>query len=327
MKKIALFVTLLLLPLALLAEEKATQSGQKTFPIETGASIYVSNDEGNIEVNSWDKSEVQIAWEKIAFGKSKEAAEKILKETEIDIFHSVHTLRVKIIEPRREKKFSFWDIFDPDTWANFPRSPVVHFRLFVPRNADLNLSADEGNISVKNCSGSLTITVDEGKINCENIVGEDIKLVSDEGRITGTNIQAPDGKIFIRTDEGKIHLENAACDRATIKCDEGKIYCSEFYARRATMTTDEGNIEVFLANKDGDSYRFYTDEGNVTLHFPDAFSCKFDLKTQEGRIRDDFGLKISKFDGGQRCRESIGTEPARQITVSVSEGNIYLRKK
>ncbi|NOZ62024.1 MAG: DUF4097 domain-containing protein [Calditrichaeota bacterium] len=327
MKKIIILIAVSLLSTAVFAREKATQTEQKTFAIEAGAAISISNEDGNIEVDSWDKSDIQISWTKIAYGKSKEMAEKILKDTEIDIFHSLHTLRVKVIEPRQERNFSFWDLFDPDTWANFPHSPVVHFRLIVPRDVKLNLTTDEGKIAVKNCSGSLTAQVDEGDIDCENISAENIKLVSDEGHVTCSGLKATDGKITIRTDEGDIRLENSFSDRASIKCDEGKIYCAEFYARRATMTTDEGNIEISLAERKFDSYRLYTDEGNVTIYFPDAIGCEFDMKTEEGRIRNDFGLKISKIEDGQRCRQSIGSRPTAQMIVSVSEGNIYLRKK
>ncbi len=327
MKKHAIVFILLIIPTLVFSREKITEKATHTFPMSDNARISVEGNEGNIDVERWDRSEVQLSWTKIAYGRSKEEAEKHLKETEVDYFHASNTLRVKIIKPRRERHFSFWDLFDPDTWSSFNTNVIVHFRLRVPENVRLELYADEGNISVRNCSGKLTAYTDEGDILCENLTLENIRLDADEGDITCTDLSVSSGTAKIHTDEGDIRLRNFECQRTAFDCDEGDIKCDNFFAKRGTFETDEGEIEITLDDKNFDEHRFYTDEGNVTIYFPKDIECKFDMKTLEGKIWNDFDLEVRKIDGGRQCRGSLGSLPKAQIVVSLSEGNIYLKEK
>lgn len=327
MKTFRILLVIFCLPLLLMAKEKATESGEKVFKMLDTPRINVKNDEGYIHVNSWDSKDVKLEWTKIAYAKTQREAEKLLKNTEIDIFSSLNSLRVKIIEPERDRSFSFWDLFDPDAWVQFSNSVIVNFKLTVPKEVYLELSADEGDISVANCSGEIDLKADEGDITCENIGGKRIYMDTDEGDISVRNISAELGVGKFTADEGDIELKNAEFRRVSFSVDEGDISCQELVAQVAVFATDEGDVEVSLAKCNFDEIRISTDEGNARLFLPENSSFRCDIKTLDGIIRTDFDLKVERAGDGYRCTDMIGPRPFAKISADLMEGDIHLLKK
>ena len=300
---------------------------EKTFRIDPGGHITVNGDEGFIKVDSWDKPEVHLKWTKQVWGKNKKQAEELLDQIEIRINHTGNRLYVKIIEPRHNRNFSFWDIFDPDTWSNHNfRSPVVDFELTVPREINLSFSNDEGDVTVNSIIGDVDIEVDEGDIEISDVIFDDIQLFADEGDITGINLKNESGTITMEVDEGEITLDDVVTRRLRLNCDEGDATFNNFSCGSCNISTDEGDIELDILLQKNCRYQINTDEGNVYFYLPDNPDVRFDLETEEGSIRTDFDLKIKKRDDGQRCHDSL-RNGSSLIKANTDEGYITVRKR
>ena len=300
---------------------------KKTFHVDPGGSVTLKGDEGFISVESWDKPEVQLTWTKSVWGKNKKQAEQILEAVEVRITHTGNRLHVKVVEPNHRHNFSFWDLFDPDTWGsrNF-HSPVVDFELIVPREINLSFSNDEGNVTVNSIDGDVDIDVDEGDIELRDINFDDMNLYADEGDITGTNLKSETGTITIEVDEGETSLKNVEIRKLRLNCDEGKSSFENLKCNSCNISTDEGDIDLEILLQENDRYQIYTDEGDVYFYLPRSPDVRFDLETQDGSIRTDFDISIKKKDDMQQCRDSLGNGSSL-IKAFTDEGIISIRKR
>ncbi|MBN2093103.1 DUF4097 family beta strand repeat protein [candidate division KSB1 bacterium] len=300
---------------------------KKSFAMEFGGSVTVKADEGFIKIKSWDKTEVEVNWTKRIWGRTKKEAEELMDMVEVRISQVDDRLLIKVIEPKDSQNFSFWDLLDPDTWKNNNRhSPMVDFELFVPKEINLDLSTDEGDVIVNSVQGELEINVDEGDIEIVDIQFENLSLFADEGDISGRNLKNTEGTITIEVDEGDVSLENIQTRRLRMECDEGDASFVELICNYCNISTDEGDIELDILLGEDDHYEIYTDEGNVNFYLPANADVRFDLETEDGRIRSDFDVEIKKKDDWQQCRDRLG-KGSSLIKACTDEGIISLRRR
>lgn len=298
----------------------------KTFDMEFGGYVSVQGDEGFITVNSWDKPEVKLVMTKRAWGRTKEGAEKNIEKLEIRIEESNNRLEIKLIKPQSDQNFSFWDIFDPDTWQDNRRSPTADFELTVPRQINLKLVNDEGNVTVKSITGNVEIDVDEGDIQLSDMEFDEMSLSIDEGDVEATNLVNPDGRLSITVDEGDISIENITVRRFKAESDEGDINVKNLASNSCSISTDEGNVELTLKLEENDRYRLKSDEGNITCYLPRNPDVRLDLETDDGRITSDFDVRIVRKNDGRICHHKLGSGAAL-IEASTDEGRIAIREQ
>jgi len=299
---------------------------EKSFKMTPGGHISIEGDEGFIKINSWDKPEVHLVMTKRAWGRSQADAEKNLKKIEVRISEYDDRLDIKLVKERDSKNYSFWDLFDPDTWSEHGRSPTVDFELTVPKEINLELINDEGDVTVKSIIGDVEIHVDEGDIEISDIAFNELNLSVDEGDIDGVDLINPDGRLAIEVDEGDVLFEDVRVRRLKVECDEGDISIKDLSCNSCNINTDEGDIELDISLNKNDRYRVYADEGNVSFYLPDAPDVKLDLEAEDGSIRSDFEVRISKKDDRRICRDTIGDGNAL-IEIYTDEGTIYLRRR
>ncbi len=299
---------------------------EEEYDLDFGGEVKVEADEGYIRVESWDQPKVHIFWTKKIWAPTKEEAEKLLEKTEVRISTYKNGIHVQVVEPESLHNFSFWDLLDPDTWNKNYRSPVVNFELKVPSVVNLDLSADEGDISVKHVEGDLNVEVDEGDVFLTDIKFKKLDICSDEGDVKGVDLHNPNGKIVIEIDEGELRLENVEAGRIDFECDEGDATFKNVRCKYCNLTTDEGDIELDIDLQADDSYRVYSDEGNVIFYIASDTNAWLDLKSSDGRIRSDFPVKVTRHDDREACYDKLGNGEAL-LKAHTDEGSIYLRKR
>lgn len=305
---------------------EAKKVEEKSFKMTPGGHIAIEGDEGFIKINSWDKAEVKLIMTKRAWGRSQQDAEQNLKKIEVTINEYDNRLDIKLVKERDRKNYSFWDLFDPDTWGENGRSPTVDFELTVPKEINLNLVNDEGDVIVKSIIGDVEIRVDEGDIEISDVAFNELNLTVDEGDIDGVDLKNPDGRLTIDVDEGDVLFENVIVRRLRVECDEGDITIKKMSCNSCNIATDEGDIELDIALHENDRYRVASDEGNVSFYLSNNPDVKLDLEAEDGSIRSDFNVSVSKKDDRRICRDTIGNGNAL-IEAYTDEGTIYLKRQ
>ncbi|MBN2009181.1 DUF4097 family beta strand repeat protein [candidate division KSB1 bacterium] len=299
----------------------------QTFSMQKGGYVSIIGDEGSITIKSWNGSSVKVKMTKHAGGESQKEAMERLEAIDIDIQHSDSRLSIRQIKPARDQRFSFWDLFDPDRWDAMRSSVRVDFDVLVPKEIELRLETDEGDINARDLMGDISIEVDEGDVNLKNLQFSDMYLKMDEGDLIAEELSGQGRQLTILADEGDIQIEQLSLDKLKIDTDEGDVTIAGSTMERCDIVADEGDVDLELTTKDHGRYTFELDEGDIILELPKQLNAFLRLESEEGDIRTDFKLNIEETeDNGHRARSELGNGGAT-IDVFTNEGYITLRAR
>ena len=125
------------------------------YPLPAGGSVAVENVQGDVQVEGWDRAEVQITAAKIASGYSGHLPSHHLDEVRVVAEVGVQSLRFRTLYPAHLK------------------GPVrVNYRLHVPRQVQLSsLRTLEGNIAVRDVEGPVDARTLHGNIVQMDVAG------------------------------------------------------------------------------------------------------------------------------------------------------------
>ncbi|MCK5146958.1 DUF4097 family beta strand repeat protein [bacterium] len=297
----------------------------KTIAFKAGGTIRLSTNEGDINIESWDREEVQIRMIKRVWGRNRQEAEDMLEGIEVAIRKSPGRLVIREIAPDGPRRISILKIFNKELW-NW-RSPVVDFELKVPRNINMRIKGDEGDVELYNLEGKFSIDVDEGNVYLDKLQLENLDLRLDEGdaELKDCN-QKTTGLVKIYTDEGRIVLDSGTFDELDLAADEGDIIIRESKIHRLWISADEGDIDAAFSPMNDGSYRIEVDEGDVDIALPASVSLKIYLYADEGHIDNSFNLRLSESDDGEKIDGRIGKGNNGHLKVVTEEGDIYIGK-
>ncbi|MEO6333521.1 MAG: DUF4097 family beta strand repeat-containing protein, partial [Pyrinomonadaceae bacterium] len=179
---------------------------EQTYPLAKNGNVSVSNVNGSITVEAWDRDEVKLEATKIADSKESLADVDIKVESTPDSF-SVDAV------------YKSWKWNDKRN-ENHNRKLVVEFRLFVPRAAVLNeIETVNGSVTVSNFTNITKISAVNGSVNATNLRGAanlstvNGQVIADFDRVEGNT------RINLSTVNGTVSLVVPSDMNATIKAD------------------------------------------------------------------------------------------------------------
>ena len=178
---------------------------EQTYPFSKTGNVRVSNVNGSITVEAWDRDEIRLEATKIA--DSKEA----LADVEIRVDSTADSFSVEADYKNR------WNDKRND---NRPRKLEVEFRLSVPRTAVLNeIETVNGSVTVSNFTNVTKISAVNGNVMATNIRGT-ANLSTVNGQVNA-DFDRVDGssKINLSTVNGTVSLIVPSDVNATIRAD------------------------------------------------------------------------------------------------------------
>ena len=208
-QKIFIFFILLLTGSFILTSAQ-TREIDKTFALDKKGIVELDNYKGSINIETWDKAEVQVHVKIEADGWGRDEEEKVEK-TEIIFRDSNDRLFIKTDYPSNDS-FGFW--------GNNGNNPLVHYTIKMPvtaqldindyksdtdikgLNADINFETYKGTVIIKNYSGAIDLETYKGDVEIEfTKLTNDSKFDTYKGRIE--LLLASDAKFSIDADLGK----------------------------------------------------------------------------------------------------------------------------
>ena len=106
---------------------------------------------GGVSVEGWDRNEIKVTAKVSVWAKTREDAESMAAEIEIDLGDKIHA-----VGPDMGRK---------QGWA-------VSFELMVPRESNLELRAHNGGISIENVTGTMDFKTLNGGIHLRGLAGD-----------------------------------------------------------------------------------------------------------------------------------------------------------
>lgn len=169
-KRLSVFLGLYMAAGALIAAgaagaETLTEKLDRTVPLQAGSQVRLSNVNGAVTLEAWDRDEVRIEAEKKVKAGDADVARKYMSQLKIDITQGADGLRIDTKHPRRESGFFDW-MFGKDVNAN------VTYRLHVPRRAALHVVSVNGGVSATGTRGKAHLETTNGGIKVQNVQGD-----------------------------------------------------------------------------------------------------------------------------------------------------------
>jgi hypothetical protein len=163
---IIVFLLLLASPWSYAATVEEVFTKQISF--QQGGYLELHNSNGGVELQSWDKNEVEIKAYKRVRAESKAEAEELMKELKVEVVQTGPEIKVETITPqaiRKDGGFFSW-LFNGDN-----NSFSVEYEIKVPKSIDLNIETTNGKVYCKQIKGRLRLDSTNGKIIAREIEG------------------------------------------------------------------------------------------------------------------------------------------------------------
>ncbi len=179
-----------------------TEKVEQTYPLSENGRVSVSNVNGSIRVEAWDRNEVKFEYTKIADTRER------LADVDIRVESNANNFNVETDYNNSR-----------DQWKNGAKL-IVEFRLMVPKGAILNeIETVNGSVEVSNFTNITKISAVNGTVKATNLRGTaDLstvngEVVADFDRLDGGS------KITLSTVNGRVNLLLPSDANATLRAD------------------------------------------------------------------------------------------------------------
>ncbi|MFQ5649696.1 MAG: DUF4097 domain-containing protein [bacterium] len=183
---------------------------EQTYPMRTGGKVVVSNTNGEVVVDTWERDEVRVVAEKVVRAGSSREAREIMERVRIHIKHEDDFLEIETDYPRFHD--GFWN-------ALFGRgiNVTVSYRITAPRELDLHVSTVNGKIRVSDLRGKIGAHSTNGSIRIIESRGQ-IEAKTTNGRIEAELVDYDqDEDMYFKTTNGGIEVSFPRDFRAYIE--------------------------------------------------------------------------------------------------------------
>jgi DUF4097 and DUF4098 domain-containing protein YvlB len=237
---------------------------KKNITFNQGGYLSLTNVNGNIEISSWENSEVEIVAHKEVRVTDAEHAEELMEKLKIIVTENVNEIQIETELPRRGRGSGFFDwLFEKGNG-----SYSVSYEIKVPIEIDLNINTTNGNIEIQDIKGRIRMKSTNGGITAQGIKGF-IRCKTTNGSVRAKFDQIPgDDQIYFKTTNGsvKLYLPKDYAGEVDLKTTNGKIE-TDF-----PLTIHEGwsskHVSGSISEGDGE-IECTTTNGNISLYYND----------------------------------------------------------
>lgn len=137
---------------------------EKSWTVSEGGRLNLSNENGSVEIQSWDRAEVRVRAEIRLKAASSRAAEEAMEEFEVKFSREGDEISVSSRKPRGGDGFLSW-------LAGKQIEVDVNYEVMVPERFDVDIETVNGSIEAKSVTGVLALDSVNGRIAVRNARG------------------------------------------------------------------------------------------------------------------------------------------------------------
>lgn len=193
-----LFGTALLGVAALPAQGATAQKAVSgVYPLAAHGTLDLSNVNGQITIETWDRAEVEVRAEKVVKSPSDEEANRVLGQLKVLVDAKPNRVRVEARFPKNQSGLFGW------LSGRGVQSMKVDFRLRIPREADLRIENVNGGITLNGGNGDLRLETVNGAVTANGAAGK-VTLESVNGGVAALGTR---GTLEASTVNGHVEAE------------------------------------------------------------------------------------------------------------------------
>ncbi len=275
---------------------------RKTYEAKPGTEIAVCSRNGTIDIEAWDKEEVEV-FAVIGSNKSMKELTKVSVEVTIDD----KEMEIETVYSGKSKEddsnFRIWNFLKWILEGEYSGGKVnVNYEIKVPEHVMISeVNTTNGKVFLKGTKGSSLLHTTNGEIKVEKAKGD-------------IEARSTNGKIIIENVDGFV---TAATTNGYIKAKSDKI---------KELRTTNGSIEAELKSIEKGGTDLSTINGAITIRLSQALNCILELKTINGGIDvGDVGMEIISRDKNKYIKGKMG-KGGEEISASTTNGGIKVRK-
>lgn len=263
---------------------------KKSFKVDSGGTIYIDMDHGNVEIEVGSSDEVRIEVERHADVRDDDDAEWLLERHELEM-------------DQRGDNVTLVSRFDRDDrrWGRDRNRLRIDVVIEIPERYNIDFTTGAGNVTIQDVEGDIAGRTGAGNIEIEDVDGE-VDVSTGAGNVS---VEGGEGRMDVSTGAGNVELEGVI---------------GQVRAR-----TGAGNVIAEISRQpDGDS-RLESGAGNVTVYLEDNVGVFVDAHAAMGSASTDFSLRVrgkwmsKSFEG-----DINGGGPELYMRSGV--GNVTLRR-
>lgn len=279
----------ILLSLAVAAPQQ--QRTDTTFNVDARGRLDLENQNGDIIIRSWDRNAVRIAADHA-------------RRTEIQIDNVGSVVRVEAEHDGRSGR----------------GGNRVAYEVWVPAGFDINVDAQNGDVSLQDIGGEVEVETVNGSIVLRGGTGRvDLESVSGEVIVEGAR-----GAIEAVTVNRGVRITGSSGD-INAESINGSIQLSDIESANVQAESLNGSIQYRGAIRDGGRYSFASHNGGITMTIPEGTNASFSVTTHNGSIETDFPVQVRDLNSRRSLSFRLGDGGAR-IELESFGGSVHLRR-
>lgn len=301
-----------------------TERFEQTYPLNPNGKISVSNVNGSITIEAWDRNEVKLTAIKTADTREH------LADVEIKIESRPDSLSV-------EADYGVWSRNNSKVWKDKNYNKLeVEFRLMVPRTAVLNeIEAVNGSINVSNMTNITKVSAVNGEVRATNLRGT-ANLSTVNGTIEADFSTLQSGtQISLETVNGHANLLIPSDANATIRAEttNGNIVNDfglpvrkgEYVGRDLYGRVGNGDVKIKLESVNGQLSVRRKQDGKTPNPATNLLRPN-STKDSDNDNDEDFDVDAAtKVKNKVKTRSRVQTAP-RPVIVNVPEINAEVQR-
>ncbi len=271
---------------AVLSLALALQGTDTTIAVRPGTRLDLSSFEGDISITTWSRAAVRV-----------EADHD--DDTRVDIDQGTNRLSL-----RGRSRYG---------------PPDVTWRLTVPADLALELSAHSGTIRVEGTRAAVSARSVEGDITVRG-GGGFVSLQSVEGELT---VEDATARVSLNTVDGDVSASRIHGDISVTTVD-GAVRLEEIDANDVEAGNVDGDIEFQGPVQRGGRYKLTSHDGNVTVTAA-TLDATVSVSTFNGDFESDWPVTLVGTTSSKQLSFTLGSGNAR-LELESFDGTVALRK-
>ena len=266
-----------------------------------GGRISVESFNGSIEVDAWDKNEVEIRGTKYA------SSEELLQALKVDVVATDTMIQVRTIRPSGRR-------------GSMGARYVIH----TPKKVEVDrLDSSNGTITITGTEGSARLKTSNGRIQVKDVRG-DIEAETSNG---GVDVSESGGNVVIRTSNGAV---NASAVRGHLRAttSNGSIKARLLGVsdgRPVELRSSNGSITLTLLEQPTSDVLVSTSNSSITVYAPDSLRANLKASTSNSSVNSDFEMMVKGSQSKNRMEGTINGGGPR-LELESSNGGVRLLK-
>jgi DUF4097 and DUF4098 domain-containing protein YvlB len=281
----ALAVVLLSSASHLLAQSSSDMEWQKEYSLGGSAALTIETSDSHLDIHSCGECKAirihVLAGEKLSNFKLEE------HQDQNHVYFSL-----------KEKPHIGFEIH----WNSSHGTKVI---VETPSSLELDARTSDGNLSVRDLTGNVSVHTGDGAVTLENLHG-DIRLVASDGNITVHNVT---GTLDARASDGHMKVDG------------------QFSA--VQLHTSDGNLDFALASGSQLTApsRIESSDGHVTIRVPQNLAADLDVTTSDGHIDCTLPLSMDHYSTGESASHHLRghlNAGGTALSIRTSDGNVSI---